>query len=68
LWWGGGMTSEEQTVLLIRGMISQLPAAEREACEELVDHMKRAAKMAGEPVGTLAVALLGAEMQAETSK
>lgn len=62
------MTTEEQTLLMIKGLIASLPAAEQEACEELVEHMRRQLKMAGEPVGTLALALLGAEAQVEQNK
>lgn len=60
------MTHAEETVFLIKGMISALPAAEAEACNELTEHIRRAVKMAGEPVGTLAIALIGAEAQAAT--
>jgi hypothetical protein len=61
------MTQEQQTVLLIKGAISELPAAEKEACNELADHIRRAVKLAGEPVGTLALALVGAEAQANAA-
>lgn len=58
------MTQEQQTVLLIKGAISELSAAEEEACLELAEHIRRAIRIAGEPVGTLALALVGAEAQA----
>ena len=61
------MTPEEQTILMIKGAISELSAAESEACKELAEHIRRAVKVAGEPVGTLAIALVGAEMQAKAS-
>lgn len=61
------MTQEQQTVLLIKGTISELPTAQREACDELADHIRRAIKTAGEPVGTLALALVGAEAQANAA-
>ncbi len=61
------MTPEQQTVLLIKGAISELPAAQEEACNELADHIRRAIKQAGEPVGTLALALVGAEAQANAA-
>lgn len=57
------MTNEEQTTLMIKGLIASLPAAEQEACLELADHMRRQIAAAGEPVGTLAMALVGAEAQ-----
>lgn len=62
--WLSAMTQEQQTVLLIKGAIFELSAAEQEACEELADHIRRLVKQAGEPVGTLALALVGAEAQA----
>lgn len=57
------MTQEEQTLLVIKGAIASLGAAEEEACKELADHIERVVKQAGEPVGTLAMALVGAKMQ-----
>jgi hypothetical protein len=62
------MTQEQETVLLIKGIISELPASQAEACEELIEHIRRVCKSAGEPVGTLAITLIGAEMQLEASK
>lgn len=57
------MTQEQQTVLLIKGAISELPAAKSEACKELAEHIRAACKVAGEPVGTMALALVCAEEQ-----
>lgn len=57
------MTNEEQTVLMIKGAIAELPLAQQEACNELAEHLRAAIKTAGHPVGTLALALVGAEMQ-----
>lgn len=57
------MTQEQQTVLIIKGTISELPAAQVEVCKELVEHIQRVIAQAGEPVGTLALALVGAEAQ-----
>jgi hypothetical protein len=62
------MTDEEQTVLLIKGAIAELPAAEREQCESMVEHLRRMIADAGSPVGTLAIALIGAELQKENSR
>lgn len=59
------MTQEKQTVLLVKGAISELSPAEREACEELAEHIRRVCLSAGEPVATLALALVGAEAQAQ---
>lgn len=58
------MTEDQQTILLIKGAISELPAAQEEACLELAEHFRTAIKVAGEPIGALALALVGAEMQA----
>lgn len=60
------MTQEEQTILIIKGVISELPPAQKEACEELAEHIRQTCKVAGEPVGTLALALVGAEAQARS--
>lgn len=62
------MTNEEETLLLIKGAISQLPASELQACKELADLIRRQIKSAGEPVGILAMALIGAESQLEAAK
>lgn len=56
------MTEEEQTVLMIKGAIADLPPAQREQCEAMVEHLRRMVKDA-EPVGGFAIALIGAEMQ-----
>ena len=57
------MSEEQQTLLMIQGAISQLPAAQEEACNELAEHIRMVIKQAGEPVGTMALALVGAEAQ-----
>ena len=57
------MSRDQETIWCIKGAISELPAAQEEACLELADHIRRAIKLAGEPVGTLALALVGAEQQ-----
>ena len=61
------MTEEQQTILVIKGAISELPSAQAEACNELAEHIRRVIKQAGEPAGTLALALVGAEAQATAS-
>lgn len=60
------MSAEDETVLLIKGTIASLPAVAAEQCNELADHIRRAVKLAGEPVGSLALALVGAEAQRDT--
>lgn len=59
------MSNAEETVFLIRGVIASLSPGDQEAVKELADHIKSAIRRAGEPVGTLAMALVGAEAQAE---
>jgi hypothetical protein len=59
------MSQEEQTVWIIKGAISELPPELREACEELADHFRRQIEVAGSPVGPMAIALVGAELQAK---
>lgn len=58
------MTQDEATILMIRWAIASLPAAEAEACNDFAEHIRRSVKLAGDVVGPLAVALVGAEMQA----
>ena len=62
------MTKEEETVLMIKGAIATLSLGEREACNELAEHMHRQLKSAGDVVGTLALALVGAEIELAASK
>lgn len=59
------MTKEQETVLMIKGMIADLPPAQAEAVKELVKHIKGCILKAGVPVGSLAIALIRAEMQLE---
>ena len=60
--------NEKETLLLIKGLISELPPAQEEACLELAEHISRLCDSAGSPVGPLAVALVGVEMQVPPSK
>lgn len=57
------MTHAQETILLIKGCITELPPADQEACNELADHMRRQIAAAGNPVGVLALSLVGAEEQ-----
>ena len=59
------MTEMDQTLLVIRGTIASLPPELAEACNELAEHMQRMIEVAGEPVGPLALALVGAEAAAK---
>jgi hypothetical protein len=60
------MTETDKALIKeIQDMIYSLPAAQCEACNEVAEHMRRVIKQAGEPVGTLALSLLGAEAQSK---
>lgn len=54
------MTPEQETVLVIKGSISELPAEYRKACELAAEQIRAVVANAGE-VGLLALALVGAE-------
>jgi hypothetical protein len=58
------MTEEQITILAIKGAISELPPHQEEACNELAEYLRRVVKEAGSPIGELAFALVGAELQA----
>ena len=61
------MTESEKAIIKeIQDLIYSLPAAQCEACNEVAEHIRRVIKSAGQPVGTLALALVGAEEQAKT--
>lgn len=55
---------ESETTRVITAVINNLPPASREQCEELAEHIRHCVRQAGEPVGALAVALVGSEMEA----
>lgn len=68
------MTEEQLTVLAIKGMIAELPPATREQAEAMAEHFRRMIRDAGTlngpknasvRVGQLALALVGAELDAE---
>lgn len=63
------MTEEQLTVLAIKGMITELPPATREQAEAMAEHFRRmirdAGTDAGVRVGQVALALVGAELDAE---
>lgn len=62
------MTTEQIVVNEITKHISELPVAQGEACLELAEFFRMNIKRAGEPVGTLALALVGAELQLKNSR
>lgn len=58
------MTAEQQSVLIIKGYISELPAVDQETVREMADHFRR--MIAQNPgCGKIAFALVGAELQCE---
>ena len=59
------MTEDELTILAIKGVISELPQDQQQACEALIKQIRELMKQAGSPVGECAIALIGAELQAE---
>lgn len=58
------MTQDEQTLLLIKGAISDLPSDAQEAIREIAENFRRVIKEAPEGYGSIALALVGAEMAA----
>lgn len=56
---------DKETIKAIQNVIYSMPAAQCEACNELAEHIRRVIKSAGEPIGTLALALVGAEAQSK---
>jgi hypothetical protein len=58
------MTEEEITILAIKGAIAELPSEQQEACNEVAARLRQMVKDAGSPVGELAFAIVGAELQA----
>lgn len=58
------LTEEQITILAIKGAISELPPRQQEKCMRLVQDIHYMLTEAGSPVGELAVALVGAELQA----
>lgn len=62
------MTHDQQTLLMIKGAISELPPEQREACMRLVDQLRLMIESVNgqfgkAPVGELAIALVGAEIR-----
>jgi len=48
--------------LIIKGAIADLTPIEREACDELAQHVRRFIERAGKPVGELALMLVASEV------
>lgn len=56
------MDPDRETILLIKGAIAELPEDQRARCDEIANQIRQ---LSAEPVGMLALALVGAEMQAK---
>lgn len=61
------MTNEQETLLMIKGLIFEMPISEKEKFVSLVENIKKLLNEAGEPSASLAIALIGAEKQLENS-
>lgn len=61
------MTNEEAQILMIKGAITELTPESQALVYAAVESIKMAMKNAGEPMGAFAIALIGAEMQKESS-
>src|ERR1017187_5869183 len=54
--------TQKEYIQKLKYRLHELGLAEAEACEGLREHLRSAVKLAGVPVGPLALALVGAEM------
>ena len=59
------MTKDQQTLIDIRAAIRSLPPGQDEACKELAELIRLNVRRAGNTVGLLALALVGAEFASE---
>lgn len=59
------MTEKEQTVLMVKGFIFDLPPTDRDACLALIGEVRAVLSKADPLVATLALSLIGAEEQAK---
>ena len=46
----------------IKAIVRDLPAAQAEAFDELLDHVERVIRVAGDPVDKLVIAMIGIKM------
>jgi hypothetical protein len=60
------MNKDQETILLIKGAISELPADQVAKCHECADQIRQAIAKAGD-AGLMALALVGAEAQMATA-
>lgn len=59
------MTQDQETILLIKGAISELPDDQQKECKDLILSIKAILRTSDDTIGTLVIALIGAELQAE---
>ncbi len=57
------MTQDQETLLMVKGLIFGLPAEDQAACKKLADDIRALIKSAGPVIGPLSIALVGAELQ-----
>lgn len=62
------MSPEQETVYQFKGIISELSPGRQAKTMELVNTIRRLMVEAGDVEGTLAIGLIGAELQLEASK
>lgn len=62
------LSEDQQTVLMIKGAIASLSAEQHRQCMELYNKVVKLMSDAPDPLGTLVIALIGAEMQAQSTK
>ena len=61
--------NQEETILYaLKGMLSEMPAAEQARVNECITKMRQAMAGAGEVMGAVALALIGAEASASSAK
>lgn len=56
------MSKNAVEILLVKGLIAELPPEQAEAAHDLAGHLRLVLKQAGEPVNQLALSLVGLEM------
>ena len=59
------MNATTDNIMLLRGMIQSLPDAARQQCMDLAQRITQLVVQAGEPVGSLALAMVGVELTPE---
>lgn len=62
------LSQDEQTVLMIKGAIASLSTEQHAQCMELYNKVVGLMSDAPDPLGTLVIALIGAEMQAKSGE